>query len=73
MNEYRNLEKGQITRQLQAIHNEVDMGWKQDKVQSLINDEVFDATFVHFMWGEDAKIITHVTMTKVKVEDGSHR
>ncbi len=62
------LTKGQITRQLQAVHNEINLGWSEQKVSSLVSDDTFEAKFDHFLWGEGAKIRTTVIMQKIKVK-----
>lgn len=62
------LTKDQITRQLQAIHNEINFGWKESKVAEIIVENVFEATFDHLLWGENAKIRTQIIMEKIEVE-----
>ncbi len=67
--EYRNLDKEQIKRQIQAVLNEINLGWSDEKTKSLINEDCFDSTYAHYLFPEDAKIVTRITMTKVKVQN----
>ncbi len=62
------LTKDQITRQLQAIHNEINFGWKDSKVASIIKNNVFSAKFDHFHPSLHAKFRTQIIIEKIEVK-----
>jgi hypothetical protein len=62
------LNKDQITRQLQAIHNEINLGWKESKVASIVKNNVFSAKFDHFHPCMKAKFRTQIIIEKIEVQ-----